>query len=222
VFDRIQGCIHFKQGAGRMSGSGSGRILVVPTSEVRHLGDFQGFRAGADRYLKALLVPGIAQFQPRGAMEEDPSFKQIIPYVIFRCGEAVFSYTRGRSQGEARLHSLRSIGVGGHVDEEDADGRATLDAYEIALRREIDEEVDVRSNGRISCVGLINDDATPVGSVHLGVVHVYELESPLVDPREEGLAEARFCSIRELVESSDQFESWSRFCIERLLHDHVS
>src|SRR5262249_56256703 len=113
----------------------------------------------------------LAQFRPRSEVEDDPSLKQIIPYVIFRSGDAVFCYTRGKSQGETRLHRLRSIGVGGHVSESDADGRATLDAYAMATHREPDQEVEVDSDGTMRRVGLINDDSTPVGQVHLGVVH---------------------------------------------------
>src|SRR6476469_2162457 len=115
------------------------RILVTPASVLDRLGRFQGFEPQADRYLTELLAAGVARFLPRPEMEEDPSYKQIIPYVIFRSGDRIFRYTRGKTQGEARLHAKRSIGVGGHVDEPDADGRATLDAYEVALRRELDE-----------------------------------------------------------------------------------
>jgi predicted NUDIX family phosphoesterase len=129
----------------------------------------------------------------------------------------VFCYTRGKSQGEARLHRLRSLGVGGHIAEADADGRATLDAYEMALRRELDEEVDVRSDGSIRRVGLINDDSNPVGQVHLGVVHVYELQDPAVVPREDGLAEAEFLPLVRVRELRAQFETWSQICIDALL-----
>src|SRR5262249_49272035 len=129
----------------------------------------------------------------------------------------VFCYRRGPSQGEARLHRLRSLGVGGHVSEEDAQGGRTLDAYESALRRELEEEVALGSPGRISRVGLINDDATPVGRVHLGVVHLYELEQPDLTPREDGLAEAGFLSVATVRSLRPEFESWSRICIYSLL-----
>lgn len=195
----------------------AGRVLVVPSQELDRLGRFQGFSDEAERYLTALMAPGMPDFRPRSEVEEDPGFKQLIPYVVFRSGDSVFCYTRGSSQGEARLHSKRSLGVGGHVDEADADGRATRDAYEMALRREIDEEVAVGSPGTIRLVGLINDDDTPVGQVHLGVVHLYELERPEVAPREEGLAESGFVPIREVWDDRDRFESWSRICIEALL-----
>jgi predicted NUDIX family phosphoesterase len=192
------------------------RVLVVPASELDRLGRFQGFSGEAERYLSALLVPGKARYMVRAEAEEDPEYKQIIPYVIFQCGDEVFCYTRGTSQGEARLHRKRSIGVGGHVEETDADGEATLEAYERALRRELDEEVAVGSDGTMSRLGLINDDATPVGRVHLGVVHVYDLERPEVAPRESGLADAGFVRLGELDGLGDGFESWSVICLDAL------
>lgn len=201
-----------------MSDPHSERVLVVPGAELDRLGRFQGFSPEADRYLSALLAPGMATFRPRSEVEDDPSLKQIIPYVVFRAGGLVFCYTRGKSGGEARLRRRRSLGVGGHVAEEDAGGRGTLDAYEIALRRELDEEVQVTSPGTLSRVGLINDDSTPVGQVHLGVVHLYDLERPEVSPREDALAEPGFVAVEKLRDEWEQFETWSQICIDAFLH----
>lgn len=195
------------------------RVLVVPAAEFDRLGRFQGFSPEADRYLAALLAPGLATFRPRSQVEDDPSFKQIIPYVVFRCGGSVFTYTRGGGGGEARLRRRRSLGVGGHVAEADADGRGTPDAYELALRRELDEEVEVASPGTLRRVGLINDDATPVGRVHLGVVHLYELDRPAVTPREADLVETGFTPVDRLRDDRDAFETWSQICIDAFLHE---
>ncbi len=193
------------------------RVLVVPGSEFDRLGRFQGFSAEVDRYLSDLLAPGLGSFHARRDVEDDPGFKQIIPYVIFRSGDLIFTYRRGKQQGESRLHALRSLGVGGHVAEEDADGQSTLDAYELALRRELDEEVAIGSEGTLRRVGLINDDSNPVGAVHLGVVHVYELDRPSIKPREEGLADPEFVEVLELRRYWEEFETWSQICIGALL-----
>ena len=200
-----------------MSQSSAERVLVVSGAEFDRLGRFQGFSTEADRYLRALLVPEFATFRPRSEVEDDPSLKQIIPYVVFRSGVEVFCYTRGSGGGEARLRRRRSLGVGGHVAEADADGRGTFDAYEIALRRELDEEVAIDSPGILRLVGLINDDSTPVGAVHLGSVHIYDLERPAVRPLETDLAETGFVRLDRLRESWDEFETWSRICIEAIL-----
>jgi predicted NUDIX family phosphoesterase len=194
-----------------------GRVLVVPSDAFDRLGRFQGFSTEADRYISGLLGAGLGEFRPRAEVEDDPGYKQIIPYVIFRSGLEIFCYTRGTTQGESRLHRLRSLGVGGHVDEADADGRATLDAFEMALDREIDEEVILGSPGSIRKVGLINDDSTPVGQVHLGVVHIYELERPELLPREDGLADCGFVPADALPGQRASFETWSQFCIDALL-----
>ena len=190
------------------------RVLVVPSAAFDRLGRFQGFSNQADRYLSTLLTPELATFKARFEVEDDPSFKQIIPYVVFRSQGKVFTYVRGKSGGEARLRKLRSLGVGGHVAEADADGRGTLDAYELALSRELAEEVAIGSPGRMTRLGLINDDSNPVGQVHLGVVHLYDLDEPLVTPLEDALADPEFVRVEDLPALRDQFETWSQFCIE--------
>jgi predicted NUDIX family phosphoesterase len=200
-----------------MSSHNDERVLVVPGAELDRLGRFQGFCPESERYLNALLLPHLMEYRPRFEVEEDPSFKQLIPYVVFRCRDTVFCYTRGKTQGEARLHRLRSLGVGGHVSEADAQGLKSRAAYESALKRELDEEVEVESPGRMRLVGLINDDSTAVGQVHLGVVHLYELERPEVAPREEGLAQPEFLQIRAIAAIRQEFESWSQICIDSLL-----
>lgn len=193
------------------------RVLVVPAAELDRLGRFQGFCAEAERYLDHLFQPRFLSFRSRSEMETNPEFKQIIPYVVFRAADSVFCYRRGTSQGEARLHRKRSLGVGGHVDEADADGEPTRAAYELALRRELEEEVTVRSPGVLRLVGLINDDATPVGEVHLGVVHLFDLERPEVEPREAGLIECGFERLSELAGRQEDFETWSRICLDEYL-----
>ncbi|MEX0614166.1 MAG: phosphoesterase, partial [Pirellulales bacterium] len=97
------------------------KILVFPTALFHALGYFQGFSADVSRYLPRLLEGEHLEYRPRGQMEEDPSFKQLIPYVLFRwIDEAgaphLFEYQRGSGQGERRLHAKRSVGVGGHIN----------------------------------------------------------------------------------------------------------
>ena len=110
-----------------MSIVGTERVLVVPTELFHQLGYFEGFTAHIDGYLEELLSPENTSYRPRSEMEQDPGYKQLIPYVIFsytdqRGREHLFRYTRGTGQGEQRLHSKRSIGIGGHISSDDADG----------------------------------------------------------------------------------------------------
>ena len=195
------------------------RVLIVPAAEFDALGRFQGFCPDADRYLDHLLAPGRPTFRPRREVEDDPTCKQLISYVVFRAGDQVFTYARGQAGTEARLRALRSLGVGGHVAEADADGRATRAAYEVALHRELGEEVTLATAGRLTTVGLINDDSNPVGEVHLGVVHLFELDHPAVEPREAALADPYFLAIPDLITRRAEFETWSRIVIAAGLLD---
>ena len=197
-------------------------VLVVPTSVFHRLGYFQGFCPDVDRYLGELLDPAHVSYRPRKEMEADPSFKQLIPYVIFRhrdsAGvERVFQYTRGRGQGEGRLHSKRSVGIGGHISTLDTrDGVHSATSYEEGLRRELAEEVIVNTPFVEHCVGLINDDETEVGRVHLGVVHLFDVARAEVSPRESEIIESGFRDVRELLADLDGFETWSQICMRAL------
>lgn len=192
------------------------RVLVVPTRLFRSLGYFQGFRADLST-LNELLKPDHVSYRPRGEMENDPSFKQLIPYVVFRYTPPegvprLFQYTRGSGQGEVRLRQKVSIGIGGHISKDGERG----ESYEEGMHRELAEEVIIQTAYREQIVGMINDDETDVGRVHLGVVHVFDVEEPAVTAREEDILEAGFAEVDVLMQRRAQMESWSRITIEAL------
>ncbi len=206
------------------------QVLVIPTSLFHSLGYFQGFSTDADRYLSGLLDSEHVSYRPRHEMEDDPSFKQLIPYVVFRHtdsagSQSLFQYTRGKGQGEGRLHSKQSIGIGGHISSVDAgpnvegsnvDDTAARNPYHEGMRRELEEEVIIRTPYVDQCVGLINDDETEVGRVHLGVVHVFEVETPDVEPRESEILDAGFQRVDQLLADLSRFETWSQICLKAL------
>src|SRR5262245_27539032 len=201
-----------------MSQVATEHVLVVPTAVFHRLGHFQGFCGDTERYLKGLLDPAHTSYQARSAMEHDPSFKQLIPYVIFRYRDAagrtlLFQYTRGKGQGESRLHAKRSIGIGGHISADDA---AQTSAYEEGMRRELEEEVIIETSYKATMVGLINDDESEVGKVHLGVVHLLDVERPAVKPREADIVDAGFRPVGELLADMGRFETWSQICMKAL------
>ena len=189
-------------------------VLVIPTPVFHEVGYFQGFCGDTDKYLDVILDPIHASYRPRDQMEQDPTFKQLIPYCIFRCDGQVFVYRRGNDQGEARLHAKRSVGVGGHVSTLDLNGEGS--AYSEGMKREIEEEVHLSAGWTESCVGLINDDETEVGKVHLGIVHIFDLDSPHVAPREKSMIDAGFTQPEQLLRELDEFETWSQICLKSL------
>jgi predicted NUDIX family phosphoesterase len=199
-----------------MENAHSEHVLVIPTEKFRELGYFQGFCDDVDRYRATLFDPRYTSYRPRHEVEQDPGFKQLIPYVIFRSGRAdplLFQYQRGQGQAEARLHRLRSVGIGGHISSADS---TNGQPYEVGMRRELEEEVEIGAAYREQCVGLINDDSNTVGQVHLGIVHVFDVESPRIAPREADLVDAGFRRLTELVREIDQFETWSQICLHWL------
>ncbi len=190
------------------------RVLVVPTAVFHAAGHFQGFTDDVGRYLPGLLDPMRLSYRPRSEVETDPSFKQLIPYVVLRCRNQVFHYTRGQRGTEARLRALRSVGVGGHISADDS----TLfgDPYREGMLRELAEEVVIETGYAERCVGLINDDSNAVGQVHLGIVHVLELDEPKVRRREQALTRSGFAPLAELRSQREEFETWSQFVLDAL------
>jgi len=196
------------------------QILVVERKVVEEAGMFQGLAFDVERYLSKIFVPGVPRFMPRSQAEVDPSFKQIIPYVIMGCDGKYLNYVRGTRAGEARLIGNRSIGIGGHinpVDNEiplfDTDFRKM---YNAAVEREVAEEVSVTTTHTDSIVALLNDDSNEVGSVHLGVVHYWVLDEPKVTKREQMITRMDFKTLAELQKVRDTMETWSGLCVDGL------
>ncbi|MDR3182508.1 MAG: phosphoesterase [Planctomycetaceae bacterium] len=197
-------------------------VLVVPTALFHELGSFQGFCSDAAKYRDVLLAAENVQFRPRSAAEKDPAFKQLIPYMIFVHTDStgtvrLFQYVRGKGGGESRLLAKRSIGIGGHINSEDVSARTgEQSVYWAGLQRELNEEVVLNTSFTQQCIGLINDDSTEVGSVHLGIVHRFDVAEANVVSNEKELIESGFMPLSELRQHRGQLESWSAFALDAL------
>lgn len=192
-------------------------MLVIPAARLSLLGDFSGFRPFHQPDLDALLNPKFMEFRPRSTVEDDPSFKQLIPYAILQVEvdgvKKLFRYTRGKGQGEKRLHAKLSIGIGGHISREDADQD---DLYRSGMLRELTEETIIEAAYDEELVGFIYDDTSPVGRVHLGVVHLLNLSSPAARAREAELVDSGFEAVEGIKNNLDKFEVWSQLCLKHL------
>jgi predicted NUDIX family phosphoesterase len=189
-------------------------VLVVPGEVLFQNGEWFGLTTDLQSFHAILNDPRSLEYRPRSEVEIDPSVKQLIPYAILKRGDEVFAYRRGKAGGENRLHDLWSIGVGGHISREDGD--AGTKAYDAGFLRELDEEVQITGEYRHRIVGLLYDPRTPVGSVHVGVVHVVDVVGEVAS-RDPSLAEARFRSLAEVARESNRLETWSQFVIEPLV-----
>jgi predicted NUDIX family phosphoesterase len=192
-------------------------ILVVKRNLFDQLGSFNGLEFQPRRYLNTLLARENNFFISRALAENDPSHKQIIPYVIIANNDRVLYYVRGKKAGEQRLVAKGSIGIGGHMNDMDESLFAWDEqAYHAGVEREVNEEIKIGSPFDDRIVALLNDDTTEVGRVHLGIVHVFRLAEPKVEKREAMITNLAFLSANELRTRRDTLETWSQICADSL------
>lgn len=194
------------------------QVLVVERKVFESVGAFNGLAFDTQRYIDKLFVQGVPRFLPRPQAEKDPSFKQLIPYVIMTCRDKYLSYVRGKKAGETRLVAKRSIGIGGHINPVDWT-LFTANPYKTyleAVQREVAEEVSVDTSYTDKVVALLNDDSNEVGQVHLGIVHLWTLNEPKVERREQMITQMGFMSIPELQAVKETMETWSQICLDGL------
>lgn len=201
-------------------------VLVVRRTLLEELGLFQGLCFDVERYLPMMLSRMNNFFMPRSQAEQDPAFKQIIPYAVLIHEGSVLHYVRGKKSGEQRLVAKSSIGIGGHLNDHD-EGLFAWDqsAYLEGVNRELREEVSLPSILSNRVCALLNDDSTEVGQVHLGVVHVVTLASDAVRKNEAMITDLGFLSLPALRERRANLETWSQLCldaIERLIEPERS
>lgn len=191
------------------------RVLCFERKLLDELGVFQGLSLEVEKYLPVVTSSSRLMYLNRSDAEHDKRYKQLIPYVLLICNGKILRYLRGRGGQETRLHGLYSVGVGGHISEEDHGLFSTGGGYQEGMRRELMEEVAVEETND-AAVAVINDDSTEVGQVHFGVVHVVHLANESVAGRRSGIVGPEFIPIVEAVKDPAGYESWSRFCLEHL------
>ena len=154
---------------------------------------------------------------PRERAEEDPQYKQIIPYALFRHQDKLLRYVRGKKSGEQRLASKSSVGIGGHINQDDEElSSLERDTYMTGVDREINEELELNCDYTQKAVALINDDSNDVGQVHIGVVHLFELSGNDVRPGESNIRDLKFLNKEKLNNERDALETWSQICLDNL------
>jgi predicted NUDIX family phosphoesterase len=206
-------------------------VMCISREKLHELfGDFTGYRALVDRnelYHKLLADEHIVWLR-RGDCENDPNYKQIIPYVVithYCADQTVFRYQRVKSgqAGEERLLGMSSIGLGGHINPTDGsgeDGPCAGVCFDAAVGRELQEEVRMDTGIGWQPVGLINHDENDVGQVHVGVAVMAHVEVPAVYPAEPGIYAGHFSPLRDLKRRMDAnrsntgFERWTEILLD--------
>jgi predicted NUDIX family phosphoesterase len=190
-------------------------VLVVPTSGINPLLTGKFTKTNLDRALNFIL--GNYSFRSRAVVEEDPSFKQIIPYVIVRFEDRYLLLQRTSRQTEKRLHGKLSIGIGGHINDLETAG-AHKNILHAGLERELEEEIHLTGQRRsLDLAGIISDDSTPVGQVHLGLIFLLETDSPEFMVNEADLMTAEWAGADQLRGCHDRMETWSQIAFDQII-----
>jgi predicted NUDIX family phosphoesterase len=198
------------------------KVLCVKRDTLVKLGvlPFDGFKPILSEH-NPLFAPEHYEVVERGLCETDPSYKQIIPYVLCNdiSGPSDKFLVYERKGAEARLHGLLSAGVGGHVETEQdhiealSDIREELDA---SLEREIEEEAPFVELDGFDLIGLINHEDTEVGSVHLGLLYIAAVH-PIGTIHNTELLNPRWMTTHEMAfEKPEVFERWTQYAIKGL------
>ena len=182
-------------------------VMVVRTAELQpHLGA-RLIRESARTILD--LIERKHFFIERPVAEVSPEYRQIIPYVLIRNDDDYFVLRRTTKQTEARLHHKLSLGIGGHVNP----GHSLLEG----LQKELNEEVDIGSDYSMQFIGMINDDTTDVGRVHLGAAYLLEAEGRDVTVKETEKMIGDWMPRGALQGVRASLESWSQIVYDEFI-----
>jgi predicted NUDIX family phosphoesterase len=190
------------------------RVLVISRASIMADPGWHGIKASGFDRLAGIgafedLVGREGRFVDRAEAEADRSLKQVIPYLVLRDGERYFLMRRTKAGGDPRLHDRWSIGVGGHLNPGDVDLAG-------GLRREWREELVADFEPEFELIGLLNDDTTDVGSVHLGAVYGADARGRRVAIRETHKLTGAFADPTEVAAVIERMESWSALVLEHL------
>ena len=201
-------------------------VFAFPTDELWKLLNYKkkGLIKGSSEVLKMIVQNGL--FLRRSELEENPSFKQIIPYAIIsnkepersgvRQSQSFYLFRRTSGQTEKRLHNKFSLGVGGHMNPDNS--KEPKEEYLIdELKRELYEEVKLL-NGclieDIEFIGFINDDTIPVGRVHIGLLYNIHVSNKEVYINETDKMTADWIDKSNLAEFYEGMETWTKIAFD--------
>lgn len=185
-------------------------ILVVKRTDLFPIVAWQGLQEVKNNYLVD-IVKEKKEFLPRSLMEQDPTYKQIIPYLIFTHNDTYFLMQRQAKATETRLQSKYSLGIGGHIRQEDIEGADIADW----ARREFEEEVSYKGSYAIELMGILNDDSNPVGQVHIGFIYLLKGDSSEISVKEE-LKSGTLLTLDECAKFYDSMEPWTQIIFDHL------
>ena len=195
-------------------------ILCIESNVVNNFIKGNGIKSLTRNDFDSLFSTNNLWFGPRMELESRECFRQVIPYIILKYESQVVIYQRTYSGLEKRLHGLRSIGFGGHVCLKDIvisnNQISCFKTIEKAAIREVNEELVCPPVTSKKLVGIIRESENFVDKVHLGIVEIWSLESPIISAKEDTICECGFVQIMQLKRESKRMEKWSKLCCDLL------
>ena len=191
-------------------------ILVVKRQHLFPTSTWEGLRSDViDSYLT--IISTASEFQPRHVMEQDLNYKQIIPYLIFQYEDKIFLMQRTSTTSEQRLQNKYTIGIGGHMRQEDLNAGTTIFDW---AKREFEEEVSYDGSLKIATLGVLNDESNDVGQVHLGLVLILIGNSPHITIKSE-LKQGNLIPLIDCFDSVHKMETWSQIAFMSILKQGI-
>jgi len=200
------------------------QILVIKADTIFKSGKWQGLKTRStssgqadnlDYYID--IIKKNSEFKRRGDMENDPSFQQIIPYIVFNYKDQYFLYRYLKEAGEQRLKNDYIIGVGGHINQ--ADVKEGEDILAAGRDREWNEEIEYKGKLEKKLIGILNDDRRPVEAVHLGLVYLFSGDSPDILVKETDKLKGELVKLEDLGEKIKDTEGWAPVIYDEYLHN---
>lgn len=197
------------------------KVLVFPADLLKTIGYFEGIQTRMPTHsTNKILMSNQLFYMDRKLAEDDPSYKQLIPYCMLTSHDGIFVYQRTKKAGDSRLHELYSLGIGGHINPIDSESNDWVNTYNKSIERELEEEVSIdKTKYDTNCiVGLIYDPSNSVGQVHFGIIHEIGFnKTPKLQSSDPVLTNGEFRANLWIKENKDKFENWSKLIIENMM-----
>lgn len=187
-----------------LTGKEAEKVMAVLREDLFDGEVWSGIRSeNSKKYLK--VITGKHKFLARGEVEQDPKYKQIIPYLVYEFEDKIFVMKRKATHTDKRLANKISIGVGGHINRRDVKTNDPMDW----AKREFAEEIEYGGKLKTEFLGILNHDANDVGLVHIGLVFKVVGDSADIKIRDEH-KEGKLMTMAELGKQYKAMETWSQ------------
>jgi len=191
------------------------KVLVVAREIIFKNEHWQGLKTeNLNYYLN--LIKNNFQFRERSEIENDSSWQQIIPYIVFNFQDKYFLYHYLEKAGEKRLRNDYLLGVGGHINPIDL--KPGEDILEAGSMREWNEEILYKGNLlEKKLIGILNDEKREVEAVHLGLVYLFVGDSPEIFVKEKDILEGKLINVKDLGKKLENSGGWAPIVYQEYL-----